>query len=682
VSQPTVLLLTPLKDAADCLDGYVERVLALTYPHERLSLGFLESDSRDGTWASLQAWLPTLRGAFRRVGAWRRDFGYRLPEGVHRGAEPIQLERRTVLARSRNHLLFHALDDEEWVLWLDVDVVEYPRDLIERLLATGKEIVQPHCVLRSGGPTFDTNGWRDHGRWHLDDLRIEGELVELDAVGGTALLVRGDVHRDGLLFPAFPYGVPNPRVRPGRGEVETEGLGMMALDMGVQPWGMPHLEIRHRDEAAAGRPGAADDRYAELHRQQDAAIAAIPPYPTERFRGDGIVIVAGRPWYFTNAFVALWVLRRVLGCDLPAQLWYLGRSEMSREMIALAEGTFEGVACVDATGIAREQPARRLGGWEAKSFALLHSPFERVLLLDADNVPLVDPTELFAHPELRRTGALFWPDIDSIPPASEIWAACRVPYRDEPAFESGQMVVDKARCWRELQLTRHLNDHSDVYYRFINGDKDTFHLAWRMLGAPYAMPPIRPTALRDDEESHRRRGWAEALILALLQHDFDGRPLFSHRVGAKWAAWGHNVELPGVPFHAACVEALGYLRERWSGEVAPPPRAIRTDSPRSAAEVAALRRFLYRRKGADERLLELLPDGSIGQGAAYFERRWRFEPAETAAPRLTLLGDGLGAAALTCTLSWEPDGIWRGRWIDYERMPVELIPLGPAAVGG
>ena len=146
------------------------------------------------------------------------------PAGIPRGAEPIQVERRVVLAKSRNHLLAHALDDEEWVLWLDADVVEYPPDIIERLLATGKDIVQPHCVLDYGGPTFDCNGWRDRGRLHLDDLRAEGDLVELDAVGGTMLLVRADRHRDGLVFPAFPTASTH-GIRGDRGELETEGLG-------------------------------------------------------------------------------------------------------------------------------------------------------------------------------------------------------------------------------------------------------------------------------------------------------------------------------------------------------------------------------------------------------------------------------------------------------------------------
>lgn len=241
-----VLILTPLKDAADCVDGYGERLLRLTYPHAAISLGMLESDSADGTFAAMERWLPALQAQFRRTRLWKRDFGFRLPPGVPRWEPSFQVERRTVLAKSRNHLLFRALDDEDWVLWLDVDVIEYPPNLVERLLATGREIVQPHCVLDYGGPTFDQNGWIDQGRYHMDALRGGPELVELHAVGGTVLLVRADIHRDGLVFPAFLYGRENSRIRQDRGELETEGLGMMAYDMGHRCWGMPNFEVRHR----------------------------------------------------------------------------------------------------------------------------------------------------------------------------------------------------------------------------------------------------------------------------------------------------------------------------------------------------------------------------------------------------------------------------------------------------
>ena len=74
-------------------------------------------------------------------------------------------------------------------------------------------------------------------------------------VVAARLLVRADIHREGLVFPAFLYGAGNPRARTGRqrgferhraGEIETEGLGLMARDMGYRCWGMPHLEVIHR----------------------------------------------------------------------------------------------------------------------------------------------------------------------------------------------------------------------------------------------------------------------------------------------------------------------------------------------------------------------------------------------------------------------------------------------------
>jgi peptide chain release factor subunit 1 len=240
-----VLILTPVKDAYDCLPGYERRVRALTYPHSSISLGLLESDSVDGTWTALGQMAERLRKEFAGVTIRKKDFGYQVPAGLCRSAQEVQFDRRVVLAKSRNHLLFHALREETWVLWLDVDVVEYPPDIIQRLLAVGKQILHPNCVRDYGGKAFDLNAWRDQGTLTFDQLRGTGELVELDAVGGTMLLIRADLHRDGLIFPPFRYGEGNSRIRHGVGELETEGLGIMAADMGHQCWGMPGLEVLH-----------------------------------------------------------------------------------------------------------------------------------------------------------------------------------------------------------------------------------------------------------------------------------------------------------------------------------------------------------------------------------------------------------------------------------------------------
>ena len=242
---PRVLILTPVKDAERALPVYWKLLYRLTYPLQLISLGFLESDSSDRSLSLLRAKMPALQRDFRRALMWKRDFGFEIPAHLDRHSESIQIERRRVLARSRNHLLFHALDNEEWVLWMDVDLLDYPPDIIETLLATGKEIVQPHCVLKYGGPTYDQNAWTEQGRFHMDSMR-DRDFVRLDAVGGTVLLVKADLHRDGLIFPPFLYGLANERIRAGRGEVETEGLAMLAHDMGLECWGLPNVEILHQ----------------------------------------------------------------------------------------------------------------------------------------------------------------------------------------------------------------------------------------------------------------------------------------------------------------------------------------------------------------------------------------------------------------------------------------------------
>jgi Anp1 len=250
-----VLVLTPVKNASPFLDTYFAALSKLSYPAERISLGFLESDSRDDTYERLVRQAVRLCGRYRRVGVWKQDFGFQMPADRPRWSPELQAERRAVLARSRNHLLSRALVDEDWVLWIDADVLDYPADIVERLLATGKDIVHPHCLVEPDDEprrTFDLNAWRDHGRLHMNDLRAEGDLVPLDTVGGTMLLINADAHRDGLVFPPFCYGTRNPLIRdnngffpPGEGEIETEGLGLMASDMGYRCWGMPNLEILH-----------------------------------------------------------------------------------------------------------------------------------------------------------------------------------------------------------------------------------------------------------------------------------------------------------------------------------------------------------------------------------------------------------------------------------------------------
>jgi hypothetical protein len=247
----TVLILTPMKTAGLYLESYFARLQSLTYPHHLLSLGVLEGDSDDDTWARLERLMPAACPQFQSKCLLKKDFGAVIPPHIPRHTAVYQSSRRAVLARARNHLLFDALRAQDWVLWLDVDVIEYPADILERLIGLDLDIVHPHCVQTYGGKTFDRNAWRENGQTHMEDLRGR-ERVRLDSVGGTMLLIRADRHRDGLVFPPFFYGAqsrwarsPHPMRGNLVGEIETEGLALMAKDMGIECWGLPDLEILH-----------------------------------------------------------------------------------------------------------------------------------------------------------------------------------------------------------------------------------------------------------------------------------------------------------------------------------------------------------------------------------------------------------------------------------------------------
>lgn len=255
-NSPSVLILTPMKNTARHLGTYFSALGRLDYPRSRLSLGILEGDSTDDTWTRLEEMADANRDLFNRISLFRRNYGFAIPSNIPRWSVAHQYPRRVTLAKARNYLLSKALDDEDWVLWLDADIIEYPPDVLRRLLAFGKDIIEPDCVITPGGKSFDLNAWADKGRINIHDLRGLPSPQRIDAVGGTMLLVKADLHRDGLVFPPFAFGDRHPAIRdqnpflPGgrAGEVETEGLGIMALAMGHQPWAAPDIEIIHAPE--------------------------------------------------------------------------------------------------------------------------------------------------------------------------------------------------------------------------------------------------------------------------------------------------------------------------------------------------------------------------------------------------------------------------------------------------
>lgn len=345
-------------------------------------------------------------------------------------------------------------------------------------------------------------------------------------------------------------------------------------------------------------------------RELQQCIAELSPFPAERFAGEGIVICAGGPALFTNAYVLVHVLRRELGCELPIEIWHLGPGEMSPRMAALLAAF--GVLLVDAEKHPSTKTLRFVDGWQLKVAALMGSAFEHVILLDADQVPTRDPAEIFDWPAYRSTGAVLWPDVADLLAESPIWSICGLEPRRTCSLESGQLAVQKRRGWPALQVAAHLNARADFYYRMLYGDKDTYLLGFLLTDTPFSLVPHQP--LTD-------------LGFALYQRDFDGNVLFQHRTGAKWRYGGAQKSLPGFFGQAACERALADLRRQWNGLVFQPP--VRSAAARAAERAWTDARLDWREPGQAARPVSLLADGEIGHGRARDLMNWFCEESES-----------------------------------------------------
>lgn len=250
-----VLIAVPVRDAGGTLDRLLASIGGLDYPKDRLSIAFLEGDSRDDSLARLENFSAGEGKAYRSVRIVKQDSG--APAYAKRWRPEVQRERRGHIARVRNALLDAALADEDWVLWIDADMVDFPPDTLRRLLAAKGRIVQPDTVRRPGESSMDLNAWVEvlapapafvdahtidglyqppagRLRIYLSDLRYH-DRVRLDSVGGTMLLVDAAIHRAGITFPDRPY----------RRLIETEAFAALARDSGIEIVGLPRLTVIH-----------------------------------------------------------------------------------------------------------------------------------------------------------------------------------------------------------------------------------------------------------------------------------------------------------------------------------------------------------------------------------------------------------------------------------------------------
>ncbi|KAF2721960.1 glycosyltransferase family 62 protein [Polychaeton citri CBS 116435] len=281
-NRESVLILTPL---ARFYHEYWDNLEKLDYPHDLISLGFIIPKGREGNLATQQlqehistTQAPGNKNRFASITILRDDVELpNLQTESERHALANQKERRAAMSKARNSLLFTTLGPTtSWVLWLDSDIVETPKSLIQDMASHDKPIIVPNCFQRFYNKEkgemdvrpYDFNSWQDSptaqglaDKMGPDEILLEGyqematyrslmaymsdaaggdprREVQLDGVGGTALLVKADVHRDGAMFPPFAF----------YHLIETEGFAKMAARLSWQSWGLPNYYVYHYNE--------------------------------------------------------------------------------------------------------------------------------------------------------------------------------------------------------------------------------------------------------------------------------------------------------------------------------------------------------------------------------------------------------------------------------------------------
>lgn len=182
-----------MKNSIEHIWHFFHSLDSLSYPRHLIQVGVLVSDSTDRTYeralelADERQYTRKEKEHYGRISIFRKDFVDESKANAAKvdsespivGDAPVdealsnvgkarhsfsfQKYRRSLLARSRSWLLMSALAPEvDYVMWMDVDVVEYERDLIQTLIGwsekSNADVVAPNCMWKS----YNEMGYVEH----------------------------------------------------------------------------------------------------------------------------------------------------------------------------------------------------------------------------------------------------------------------------------------------------------------------------------------------------------------------------------------------------------------------------------------------------------------------------------------------------------------------------------------
>ncbi|GAA5988572.1 hypothetical protein JCM11641_004607 [Rhodosporidiobolus odoratus] len=265
----------------------------------------------------------------------------------------------------------------------------------------------------------------------------------------------------------------------------------------------------------------------------------------------GIIVPVGND-QFIYAVHLLSSLKHVHRTTLPIHVVHAGGDDLIPEKRAALRSIHPDIETVDILNHFDESYVGiHGGGWAIKAFAILASPFKELIIADADAVFVQNPEVMFEDPGYNRTGTLFFRDREIFPGDGQVhewWHA--VMKNREPSkqmaqsrwwtdmasreeMESGVLVVDKSRTSvvYGLLFTAYLNTQvvrEEVTYKNTYGDKESFWMAFELMGLPYHMDKeyagIIGQLTHPDTKSHSIDSFIQSDHLFHLDHR--GKPLW------------------------------------------------------------------------------------------------------------------------------------------------------------
>lgn len=240
-----------------------------------------------------------------------------------------------------------------------------------------------------------------------------------------------------------------------------------------------------------------------------------------------------------SAFASIRRLRDVK-CSLPIELWFR-HDELSVDnpVLTLLRDEYGPV-------LLRQIYDERIHGFNVKIHALYYSEFANVLLLDADNFAVRDPTSLFETPAFLKYGAVFWPDfwhpgntIFNLHAQSLAWELLGIDYVNMMEQESGQILLNRYSSRLMLErLLYFVTARPNLFEKLqlVWGDKDLFRLAWLQLDQPFHFNAPKVPGLLGVLNRERQRYCG--LTMVQYSPDDSSDILFLHR---------NTVKLSGAP---------------------------------------------------------------------------------------------------------------------------------------